>query len=107
MSKQDDLAGSQPAPLASTSTTPQNNSRRRFLGGMAALSAGGALSACATDGQGNASYAAANPAEAAALDRALRENVKTIVVIYAENRSFNNLFANFPGLEKPLSSLKH
>ena len=28
-----------------------------------------------------------------------------MVVIYAENRSFNNLFANFPGVEKPLSAL--
>jgi len=28
------------------------------------------------------------------------------VIIYAENRSFNNLFANFPGLERPLSSVK-
>jgi acid phosphatase len=28
-----------------------------------------------------------------------------VVIIYLENRSFNNLFANFPGLEKPLSGL--
>ncbi|MNL04332.1 Non-hemolytic phospholipase C precursor [compost metagenome] len=35
----------------------------------------------------------------------MRENVKTLVVIFAENRSFNNLFANFPGVEKPLSAL--
>lgn len=28
---------------------------------------------------------------------ALRENVQTIVVIYAENRSFDNLFGHFPG----------
>ncbi|MEP6494271.1 MAG: acid phosphatase [bacterium] len=28
---------------------------------------------------------------------ALRENVKTIVVIYAENRSFDNLYGKFPG----------
>ncbi|RML88805.1 Acid phosphatase, partial [Pseudomonas savastanoi] len=40
------------------------------------------------------------------MDRALRENVKTIVVIYAENRSFNNLFGDFPGVQKPLSSLR-
>ena len=37
--------------------------------------------------------------------RLLRDKVKTLVVIYAENRSFNNLFANFPGVEKPLSAL--
>nr|WP_238540984.1 acid phosphatase [Herbaspirillum sp. YR522] len=71
---------------------------------MAALGAGGALSACATEG--TAGYATGNPTTRAALDSALREKVKTIVVIYAENRSFNNLFGDFPGVEKPLSSLK-
>ncbi|MFX7768291.1 hypothetical protein ABTK15_20010, partial [Acinetobacter baumannii] len=70
------------------------------------LSAGTTLAACATEGQGPVPYPSGNPAESAALDRALRDNVKTIVVIYAENRSFNNLVADFPGLEKPLSSLK-
>jgi len=39
------------------------------------------------------------------LPKALHDQVKTVVVIYAENRSFNNLFADFPGLEKPLSAL--
>ena len=38
-------------------------------------------------------------------DKALRENVKTIVVIFAEKRSFNNLFAGFPGLQSPLSTV--
>ena len=46
------------------------------------------------------------PLTPAELDKKLHEQVKTIVVIYAENRSFNNLFANFPGVEKPLSALK-
>ncbi|TCI09186.1 acid phosphatase [Dyella soli] len=41
-----------------------------------------------------------------ALDAALREHIRQVVVIYAENRSFNNLFANFPGVEKPLNALK-
>jgi len=36
--------------------------------------------------------AAADP-----LTQALREKVKTIVVIYAENRAFDNLYGNFPG----------
>jgi len=44
-----------------------------------------------------------SPAE---LDKALQEQVKNVVVLFAENRSFNNLFANFPGVEKPLSALK-
>src|SRR5215813_4065518 len=30
-------------------------------------------------------------------DERLRENIKNIVVIYAENRSFDNLFGHFPG----------
>ena len=40
-----------------------------------------------------------------ALDAALRAHIDTVVVIYAENRSFNNLFADFPGLQRPLSAL--
>ena len=42
---------------------------------------------------------------ATSLDAKLRANVKNVVVIYLENRSFNNLFADFPGLASPLSSL--
>ncbi|WP_314727656.1 alkaline phosphatase family protein [Serratia quinivorans] len=30
--------------------------------------------------------------------------MKNVVVIYAENRSFNNLFANFPGVEKAMAA---
>ncbi|HEV7611134.1 MAG TPA: acid phosphatase [Steroidobacteraceae bacterium] len=36
-----------------------------------------------------------SPGDAAT--RALRSNVDTIVIIYAENRAFDNLFGNFPG----------
>jgi acid phosphatase len=32
--------------------------------------------------------------------------VKNVVVIYLENRSFNNLFADFPGLAEPLSACR-
>ncbi|MEE4743540.1 acid phosphatase [Pseudomonas alliivorans] len=80
-------------------------SRRRFLGGMAALGAGVTLSSYVTAGE-KPPAAAEKPLTGAALDKALRDNVKTVVVIYAENRSFNNLFGNFPGVEKPLSSLE-
>jgi acid phosphatase len=84
---------------------PTDTSRRRFLGGVAVLGVGATLSAC-----GHNDPAPGKPVERplspAELDRALRENVKNVVVIYAENRSFNNLFADFPGLEKPLSALK-
>ncbi|MEE4344065.1 acid phosphatase [Pseudomonas alliivorans] len=80
-------------------------SRRRFLGGMAALGVGVTLSSYVTAGE-KPPAAAEKPLTGAALDKALRDNVKTVVVIYAENRSFNNLFGNFPGVEKPLSSLE-
>ena len=41
----------------------------------------------------------------AVTDAALKAHIDTVVVIYAENRSFNNLFADFPGLERPLNSV--
>ncbi|ETK42545.1 MAG: acid phosphatase [Pseudomonadales bacterium RIFCSPLOWO2_12_60_38] len=81
-----------------------DTSRRRFLGGAAVLGVGATLSAC-----GNTSEAPSppvtRPLTPQELDKALREQVKTVVVIYAENRSFNNLFADFPGVEQPLSAL--
>ena len=85
--------------------SPADSSRRRFLAGAAALGVGAAtLSACGASEQGRP--AQSQPLTPAELDKKLHEQVKTIVVIYAENRSFNNLFANFPGVEKPLSALK-
>jgi acid phosphatase len=44
-------------------------------------------------------------AAAGSLDAKLKAHVKNVVVIYLENRSFNNLFADFPGLANPLSAL--
>ncbi|RDS91011.1 acid phosphatase [Pseudomonas fluorescens] len=83
---------------------PVDTGRRRFLGGAAVLGVGATLSAC-----GNSSEApgkpVARPLTPQELDKALHDQVKTVVVIYAENRSFNNLFADFPGVEKPLSGL--
>ena len=83
---------------------PVDTSRRRFLGGAAVFGVGATLSAC-----GNTSEAPSppvtRPLTPQELDKALHDQVKTVVVIYAENRSFNNLFADFPGLEKPLSAL--
>ncbi|WP_047306109.1 acid phosphatase [Pseudomonas fluorescens] len=84
---------------------PTDTSRRRFLGGVAVLGVGATLSACSKPGDpaGKPDERPLSPAE---LDKALREQVKNVVVLFAENRSFNNLFANFPGVEKPLSALK-
>lgn len=82
-----------------------STSRRHFLAGAAALGVGAAaLGACG--GSQQDSGAKAQPLTPTELDNKLGEQVKTIVVIYAENRSFNNLFANFPGVERPLSALK-
>ncbi len=88
----------------SAAQPPVDTSRRRFLGGAAVLGVGATLSAC-----GNANETPGKPVERPLtpqeLDKALHDQVKTVVVIYAENRSFNNLFADFPGVEKPLSAL--
>ncbi|MBX8572885.1 acid phosphatase [Pseudomonas cichorii] len=83
-----------------------NPSRRRFLGGMAALGAGVTLGGYA-NAQEKPPASAKKHLTGAELDKALKHHIKTVVVIYAENRSFNNLFGDFPGVEKPLSALKH
>ena len=90
---------------APESDTPTDTSRRRFLGGVAVLGVGATLAGCgsASDQPGKPAERPLTPAE---LDKALRDQVKTVVVIYAENRSFNNLFGDFPGVEQPLSALK-
>jgi acid phosphatase len=44
-------------------------------------------------------------AHASSLDAKLKAHVKNVVVIFLENRSFNNLFANFPGTAAPLSDV--
>jgi acid phosphatase len=89
--------------------SPTDSSRRRFLGGVAVLGAGATLSsvvaASESAGEGK-STALETTLSGPELDKALQDNVKTIVVIYGENRSFNNLFANFPGVEKPLSAVR-
>ncbi len=88
-----------------TPDQPTDTSRRRFLGGVAVLGVGATLSACAKSDE-PAGKPQERPLSPAELDKALREQVKNVVVLFAENRSFNNLFANFPGVEKPLSALK-
>ncbi|RMO12204.1 Acid phosphatase [Pseudomonas cichorii] len=82
-----------------------NPSRRRFLGGMAALGAGVTLGGYA-NAQEKPPARAEKHLTGVELDKALKQHIKTVVIIYAENRSFNNLFGDFPGVEKPLSALK-
>ncbi|MFS2161220.1 acid phosphatase [Pseudomonas sp. Pseusp122] len=94
-----------PDDTSETTGTPTDTSRRRFLGGVAVLGAGAALSGHASAHEPTGTKAEKHLA-GPALDKALREHVKTVVVIYAENRSFNNLFGDFPGVESPLSTVK-
>jgi acid phosphatase len=56
-----------------------------------------ALSGCAGADLSPATPAANSAAAIAAKTRALRGGIDTIVVIYAENRAFDNLYGNFPG----------
>ncbi|MDN5923829.1 MAG: acid phosphatase [Xanthomonadales bacterium] len=83
--------------------TPEDPARRRLLEGLALGGAALTLAGCQTSPAARAPMGAA--ASAARLDALLREHIHTVVVIYAENRSFNNLFGNFPGVEKPLHGL--
>ncbi|MDB5988249.1 MAG: acid phosphatase [Nevskia sp.] len=53
------------------------------------ITVGAGLSACNNNDN--------NSDDPAAVTEALQSKVKNIVVIYAENRSFDNLFGNFPG----------
>src|SRR3546814_1894591 len=81
------------------SDNPLSPERRLLLGGLAAA-AGAALTP--------ASVSAAPPRardRRPVDDAALRAHIDTVVVIYAENRSFNNLFGDFPGVEQPLSGV--
>jgi acid phosphatase len=89
------------APTTSPPEQPTSPERRRILGGMALAGAAVTLGGCRFDGARNVSTAATD----AALDALLREHIHTVVVLYAENRSFNNLFAGFPGLAQPLQAL--
>jgi phospholipase C len=94
-----------PKATQNAADTLPDSSRRRFLGGVAVLGAGATLSACGGPAEppGPVVTRELSPAE---LDKALHDNVKNVVVIYGENRSFNNLFADFPGVQSPLSALK-
>ncbi|WP_137936384.1 acid phosphatase [Chitinivorax sp. B] len=83
-----------PDPLDNRPDAPADPSRRRLFEGLAAIGASTMLPL---------STNAAATSRTGSLDNRLKEKVKHVVVIYLENRSFNNLFAAFPGLKSPLS----
>jgi len=76
---------------------PANPSRRRIFQAAAATGIAATLPAVSET-------ASAKPVSNSSLDAKLKAHVKNLVVIYLENRSFNNLFANFPGTAAPLSA---
>lgn len=78
--------------------------RRRLLGGIATTGAVFALGGVAEVAAGESKGPASAPG-AKELDALLEKHIQHVVVIYAENRSFNNLFAEFPGLQQPLSAV--
>ena len=85
-------------------TTPNNDAplnadRRSVLSGLAAI-----LGA-ATVESGAQAAPARHPTPGQAPDAALRDKIDNVVVIFCENRSFNNLFADFPGLQLPLERI--
>ena len=82
---------------------PEQPARRQLLGRMAVAGAAIAVAGQASTASAGSAPSRLTPAQTDAL---LRKHIGRVVVIFAENRSFNNLFANFPGVEKPLSSLK-
>jgi len=88
---------------SSAADDPHNPERRRVLTGLAAVGIGLALTGCKT-GQA-ASEVPPRTAADLRLDAALHDQVKQIVVIYAENRSFANLYGNFPGIQHPLDKV--
>jgi len=92
-----------PAPTANDEGAPDDPARRRLLGGIALAGAALAMGGCKTAANSQAAHIASGTA--GALDAALRKHIRHVLVIYAENRSFNNLFGDFPGLAQPLSAL--
>ena len=90
------------APPDADENAPRDPARRRVLGGIALAGAAATLGGCRID---DARHASAPTGDQAALDALLRQHIQHVVVLYAENRSFNNLFAGFPGLAQPLKAL--
>ncbi|MFZ6657952.1 acid phosphatase [Undibacterium sp. TJN19] len=79
---------------------PVDPSRRRLLQGAAAAGIAGSLPII-----GEAAVAKPDTRVSGSLDTKIKTHIKNVVVIYLENRSFNNLFGNFPGVRYPLSEV--
>ncbi|HET8942106.1 MAG TPA: acid phosphatase [Rudaea sp.] len=93
-----------PEPITLANDAPENPARRRLLGNVALAGAAMALASC-VPGTESTRTRSTNAGELSELDAVLRERIRNVVVIFCENRSFNNLFADFPGLAQPLSGV--
>lgn len=80
---------------------PENPSRRKIFRAAAAAGLSTGLPAVG-DARATTRPAAATRG---ALDAKLKAHIKNVVVIYLENRSFTNLFADFPGVAQALSDV--
>src|SRR5271155_5370187 len=69
----------------------------QFAKGLFALACAANLLSCAGKNLGRPEAGAGADGAASTTTRALRSKVDTIVVIFAENRAFDNLYGNFPG----------
>ncbi|WP_322741574.1 acid phosphatase [Glaciimonas soli] len=81
--------------------SPSDPSRRRVLQAAVATSIVGGVPLIGEA----ASTKSTHKIVAGSLDTKIKAHIKHVVVIYLENRSFNNLFANFPGVRQPLSEV--
>ena len=99
MSHTDDPRDEQPA-----SDLPHDPVRRRLLAAGVSLAG---LTGLSLSGCNLFDSRPATPKTAAdiALDKTLQAQVRHIVVIYAENRSFSNLWGNYPGVQYPLEAV--
>ena len=88
-----------PAKPLDSGHAPANPARRRLLqaSAVAGVAAGAGLAAASP------SPASRARPEGSGFNEKLRRHIKHVVVIYLENRSFSNLFGNFPGVSQPLS----
>lgn len=103
MTDDDDNGGADPVDRARDDAPDAARPSRRSVLGALGL-AGLAVAAPAAAARPPAGPVPA-PAPPRTVDAALAAHVATIVVIYAENRSFNNLFGDFPGLAAPLAAV--
>jgi acid phosphatase len=87
-------------PAQPESDLPDSPARRRIFQAAAAVGLSASLPAV-----GEAAAAGHPRVVKGSLDAKLQAHVKNVVVIFLENRSFNNLFANFPGVAEPLAEM--